>query len=256
MSTVVVDAVEHLVRGIVDNPDEVRVDMVTSPPWAHRRGARPSRRPRQGDRSRRSHRDGAAHPGGRHRWPWHPRRRGGHRPVARRDGAGRRAGGQGARRHRRGRRRRSHRRSRRTRFARGNTLRARRPWKDGRARPTPSSRCASTVGGCWCGWPASPTDDAADALRGTLFLVDSEELPPIDEPDEFYDHQLEGLRVRTTGASRSARSPRCCTPLAGSCWRSRLPTAAEVLVPFVSAIVTDGVTGRRRSSRSTRPTVC
>ena len=30
MSTVVVDAVEHLVRGIVDNPDDVRVDLVTS----------------------------------------------------------------------------------------------------------------------------------------------------------------------------------------------------------------------------------
>ena len=30
MSTVVVDAVEHLVRGIVDNPDDVRVDMVTN----------------------------------------------------------------------------------------------------------------------------------------------------------------------------------------------------------------------------------
>ena len=30
MSSVVVDAVEHLVRGIVDNPDDVRVDMVTN----------------------------------------------------------------------------------------------------------------------------------------------------------------------------------------------------------------------------------
>ena len=30
MSTAVVDAVEHLVRGIVDNPDDVRVDMVTN----------------------------------------------------------------------------------------------------------------------------------------------------------------------------------------------------------------------------------
>src|SRR6476646_10112949 len=38
--------------------------------------------------------------------------------------------------------------------------------------------------------------DAADALRGTLFLVDVAELPPIDDPDEFYDHQLEGLTVR------------------------------------------------------------
>ena len=38
--------------------------------------------------------------------------------------------------------------------------------------------------------------DAAEALRGTLFLVDSDDLPPINETDEFYDHQLEGLRVR------------------------------------------------------------
>ncbi|AWV48133.1 hypothetical protein JK2ML_1617 [Mycobacterium leprae Kyoto-2] len=30
MSTVVVDAVEHVVRGIVDNPDDVRVDLVIS----------------------------------------------------------------------------------------------------------------------------------------------------------------------------------------------------------------------------------
>ena len=30
MSSVVVDAVEPLLRGIVDNPDDVRVDMVTS----------------------------------------------------------------------------------------------------------------------------------------------------------------------------------------------------------------------------------
>ena len=29
MSTVVADAVEHLVRGIVANPDEVRVDLIT-----------------------------------------------------------------------------------------------------------------------------------------------------------------------------------------------------------------------------------
>ncbi|HUB57977.1 MAG TPA: ribosome maturation factor RimM, partial [Mycobacterium sp.] len=39
---------------------------------------------------------------------------------------------------------------------------------------------------------------AADALRGSLFVIDSEDLPPIDEPDTYYDHQLEGLLVRTT----------------------------------------------------------
>lgn len=39
MSSVVVDAVEHLVRGIVDNPDDVRVDMVTSRRGPDCRGA-------------------------------------------------------------------------------------------------------------------------------------------------------------------------------------------------------------------------
>ncbi|MGH3559756.1 MAG: ribosome maturation factor RimM, partial [Mycobacterium sp.] len=41
--------------------------------------------------------------------------------------------------------------------------------------------------------------DAADALRGSVFIIDSGDLPTIDEPDTYYDHQLEGLRVRTTG---------------------------------------------------------
>ena len=37
---------------------------------------------------------------------------------------------------------------------------------------------------------------AADHLRGTLFVIDSSELPPSEDPDEFYDHELEGLAVR------------------------------------------------------------
>ncbi|MBW8710588.1 MAG: ribosome maturation factor RimM, partial [Mycobacterium sp.] len=40
--------------------------------------------------------------------------------------------------------------------------------------------------------------NAAESLKGTLFVVDSEDLPPIEDPDEFYDHQLEGLHVVTT----------------------------------------------------------
>jgi len=37
--------------------------------------------------------------------------------------------------------------------------------------------------------------DAADQLRGTLLVVDSDELEDIDDPDEFRDHQLIGLVV-------------------------------------------------------------
>lgn len=85
---------------------------------------------------------------------------------------------------------------------------------------------------------------AADALRGSLLLVDSTDLPPIDEPDTYYDHQLEGLRVRTTtghdvgvvaevlhtpaGELLSVRHPRSNTS----------PDTGELLVPFVRAIVT------------------
>ena len=34
--------------------------------------------------------------------------------------------------------------------------------------------------------------DGADRVRGHLFVVDSAELPPLDDPDEYYDHELEG----------------------------------------------------------------
>ncbi|HKN98751.1 MAG TPA: ribosome maturation factor RimM [Pseudonocardiaceae bacterium] len=44
--------------------------------------------------------------------------------------------------------------------------------------------------------------DTAEALRGVVLSANATELPPIDDPDEFYDHQLEGLAVRTvTGAA-------------------------------------------------------
>ncbi|SDQ97491.1 ribosome maturation factor RimM [Thermostaphylospora chromogena] len=44
--------------------------------------------------------------------------------------------------------------------------------------------------------------NAAEALRGTLLVVDAEDLPPLDDPDEFYDHQLIGLAVWTVDGER------------------------------------------------------
>src|SRR6185369_10806462 len=35
--------------------------------------------------------------------------------------------------------------------------------------------------------------EAAEALRGTVLVVDSAELPEIEDADEWYDHQLVGL---------------------------------------------------------------
>jgi 16S rRNA processing protein RimM len=79
--------------------------------------------------------------------------------------------------------------------------------------------------------------DGADALRGTLFLVDSGDLPPIDDPDEFYDHQLEGLQVRTTEGTEVGTVAEVLHTAAGELLSVRAGSG-EVLVPFVSAIVT------------------
>lgn len=80
--------------------------------------------------------------------------------------------------------------------------------------------------------------DAADALRGSLFVVDSEELPPIDEPDTYYDHQLEGLRVRTTAGDDVGVVTEVLHTAAGELLAVRRGDGGEVLVPFVGAIVT------------------
>jgi 16S rRNA processing protein RimM len=80
--------------------------------------------------------------------------------------------------------------------------------------------------------------DAADALRGTVFVIDSEELPPIEEPDEYYDHQLEGLTVRTVAGRDVGTVAEVVHTAAGELLAVRELAGAEVLVPFVSAIVT------------------
>lgn len=79
--------------------------------------------------------------------------------------------------------------------------------------------------------------NAADALRGTLFLVDSGTLPPIDDPDEFYDHQLEGMTVTTTEGRIVGTVAEVLHTAAGELLAVRDADGAEVLVPFVSAIV-------------------
>jgi 16S rRNA processing protein RimM len=87
---------------------------------------------------------------------------------------------------------------------------------------------------------AGVTDrDGADALRGVVFVVDSADLPPIDDPDEFYDHQLEGLRVSTLDGRDVGIVTEVLHSAAGELLAVRSPASrSEVLVPFVSAIVT------------------
>jgi 16S rRNA processing protein RimM len=79
--------------------------------------------------------------------------------------------------------------------------------------------------------------NAAESLKGTVFLVDTADLPPIEDPDEFYDHQLEGLRVVTTTGTAVGSVAEVLHTAAGELLSVRTEEG-EVLVPFVSAIVT------------------
>ncbi|MFW3169507.1 ribosome maturation factor RimM [Geodermatophilus sp. CPCC 206100] len=80
------------------------------------------------------------------------------------------------------------------------------------------------------------TRETVDALRNTLLLVPVAELPEIEDPESFYDHQLVGLAARlpddtVLGEVTAVRHE------AQDLLVVRRPDAPELLVPFVSAIV-------------------
>jgi 16S rRNA processing protein RimM len=123
-----------------------------------------------------------------------------------------------------------------TRFAPGTTLRGR-PAKGGLERSYVVDSARAHGGRLLVRLDGVADRNSADALRGTIFLVDSEDLPPIEDPDEFYDHQLEGLRVVTTAGEPVGTVTEVLHTAAGELLAVRADEG-EVLVPFVSAIVT------------------
>lgn len=85
---------------------------------------------------------------------------------------------------------------------------------------------------------------ASDAIRGVLFVVDSADLAPSDDPDEFYDHELEGLTVRIVAgrpdAGTEVGTVREVLHTAAGELLSIRPvdrTRDELLIPFVTEIV-------------------
>ena len=82
---------------------------------------------------------------------------------------------------------------------------------------------------------------AAEALRGALLLVDSADLEDLPDPDSYRDHQLVGLTVvDPDGAPVGSVSDvlhhgQDLLVVAGSGSRA----GAEILIPFVGAIVTE-----------------
>jgi 16S rRNA processing protein RimM len=77
----------------------------------------------------------------------------------------------------------------------------------------------------------------AEAARGLVLLatIDAEEVP--EDPEEFYDHQLVGLRVVTTDGADIGELAEVVHGSAQDLLVVRTGDGREVLVPFVSALV-------------------
>jgi 16S rRNA processing protein RimM len=123
-----------------------------------------------------------------------------------------------------------------SRFARGNTLRAKAS-RGGSERTFTVESVRAHSGRLLVRLAGVGDRDSAEALRGTLFVVDSGELPPITEPDEFYDHELEGLAVRTVAGDEVGTVTEVLHTPGGELLSVKTPAGGEVLVPFVAEIV-------------------
>jgi 16S rRNA processing protein RimM len=78
---------------------------------------------------------------------------------------------------------------------------------------------------------------AAEALRGLSLVisVDPTEVP--EDPDDFYDHQLVGLRVQTTDGVAVGEVADVVHGTVQDLLAVRTADGVEVLVPFVAALV-------------------
>ena len=79
--------------------------------------------------------------------------------------------------------------------------------------------------------------NVAEALRGVLLQVDSAELTPPDDPDEFHDHQLIGLRVESLDGAALGTVDRIDHAPASDLIVLKKAAGGTALIPFVSQIV-------------------
>jgi 16S rRNA processing protein RimM len=79
--------------------------------------------------------------------------------------------------------------------------------------------------------------DVADALRGVLLLVDSSTVSAPENPDEFNDYQLVGLRAEGPDGEPLGEVVRVDHAPASDLLVLRRPDGRQALVPFVKAIV-------------------
>ncbi|GAB2755996.1 ribosome maturation factor RimM [Salinifilum aidingensis] len=79
--------------------------------------------------------------------------------------------------------------------------------------------------------------DEAEQWRGVLLVAHVDPDEAAEDPEEFHDHQLEGLRVDDRAGRRLGEVREVVHTPAGELLAVRTPDEAEVLVPFVAEIV-------------------
>jgi 16S rRNA processing protein RimM len=77
----------------------------------------------------------------------------------------------------------------------------------------------------------------AEVLRGVLLCVDSAEVPPPSDPDEFHDHQLVGLTAVSPAGETLGEVTGIDHAPASDLLVLRRPEGRIALIPFVKAIV-------------------
>ncbi|MFF4616846.1 ribosome maturation factor RimM [Nonomuraea jabiensis] len=78
--------------------------------------------------------------------------------------------------------------------------------------------------------------DVADELRGTMLVIDSADVTPSEDPDEFHDSQLIGLTVETA-AGEPVGEITDVLHHGQDLLVVRRAGADEALIPFVKALV-------------------
>ncbi len=82
-----------------------------------------------------------------------------------------------------------------------------------------------------------PDRNAAELLRGILLSVDASDDDELDDPDEFYDHQLVGLTAVQVDGTVIGEVVDVVHLPASVLLALRNPEGRDILVPFVASIV-------------------
>lgn len=83
-----------------------------------------------------------------------------------------------------------------------------------------------------------PDRSAAEQLRGTMLVIDSGELPALEDDDEFYDHEIEGMTVRLEDGTDVGVVLEVVHGAGGDTLAVRAAgSRRELLIPFVRSIV-------------------